>query len=203
MSLTRKMLKAMDLDEDKISQVLDAHQETINEIAKERDSYKEELDKSKAEVQRLSSVEKDLTKANAKLEDAAETEQKLKDLQKEYNNFKAEVDNKNILEEKTKAYKALLTQQGIPEKYQDAIIRVTKFDDVEFKDGKFTAEKDLIASIDTDWSEFKVTESKQGARTPNPPGNNGGNTFEKMSLAEKMAYANDNPNAEEVKNWLK
>ena len=203
MSLTRKMLKAMEIDEDKISQIYEAHQSTIDEIAKERDSYKEELDKANAEAKRLADVEKELAKANAKLEDAKETEEKYKTLQKEYDAFKAEVNEKNITANKTKAYKELLTKQGIPEKYHNAIIRVTDFDTVEFKDGKIVNAKELSESIDTDWADFKVTENKQGAKTPNPPANNGGNTFEKMSLAEKMAYANENPNAEEVKAWLK
>ena len=203
MSLTRKMLKAMEIDEDKISQIYEAHQSTIDEIAKERDSYKEELDKASAEAKRLADVEKELVKANAKLEDAKETEEKYKALQKEYDAFKAEVNEKNITASKTKAYKELLTKQGIPEKYHDAIVRITDLDTVEFKDGKIVNVKELSESIDTDLADFKVTESTHGARTPNPPSSNGGSTFEKMSLADKMAYANENPDAEEVKAWLK
>lgn len=203
MSLTRKMLKAMDIDEEKISQIFDAHQETIDEISKERDGYKAELDTAKAEVKRLSDVEKELVKANAKLEDAKETEQKLVDLRKEFNDYKADIDAKNVTANKAKAYKELLTKQGIPEKYHDAIIRVTDLEQVEIKDDKISNEKDLIESIDKEWADFKVTESTQGAKTPNPPANNGGTTFEKMSLADKMAYANENPDDEEVKAWLK
>lgn len=203
MSLTRKMLKAMDIDEEKISQIFDAHQETIDEISKERDGYKTELDTAKAEVKRLSDVEKELVKANAKLDEAKETEQKLADLKKEYNDFKAEIDAKNVTATKAKAYKELLSKQGIPEKYHDAIIRVTDLESVELKEDKIVNEKDIIESIDKDWGDFKVTESKQGAKTPNPPANNGGDTFEKMSLADKMAYANEHPDAEEVKAWLK
>lgn len=203
MSLTRKMLKAMDIDEEKISQIFDAHQETIDEISKERDGYKTELDTAKAEVKRLSDVEKELVKANAKLDEAKETEQKLADLKKEYNDFKAEIDAKNVTATKAKAYKELLLNQGIPKKYHDAIIRVTDLESVELKENKIVNEKDIIESIDKDWGDFKVTESKQGTKTPNPPANNGGDTFEKMSLADKMAYANEHPDAEEVKAWLK
>lgn len=203
MSLTRKMLKAMEIDDDKTSQIFEAHQETINEISKERDELKDKLDKAEAEAKRLATVEKDLAKANARLEDAKETAEELAKVKKEYADFKASVDQKTIIANKSKAYKELLTKQGIPEKYQDAILRVTNLDDVELKDGKIVNEKALVEVIDTDWAEFKVTESKQGAKTPTPPDNNGGNTFDKMSLADKMAYANENPDAEEVKAWLK
>lgn len=203
MSLTRKMLKAMDIDEEKISQIFDAHQETIDEISKERDGYKTELDTAKAELKRRSDVEKELVKANAKLDEAKGMEQKLADLKKEYDDFKAEIDAKNVTATKAKTYKELLLKQGIPEKYHDAIIRVTDLESVELKEGKIVNEKDIIESIDKDWVDFKVTESKQGAKTPNPPSSNGGDTFEKMSLADKMAYANEHPDAEEVKAWLK
>ena len=49
MALTRKMLKAMDLDEDKVSQIIDAHQSTIDEIAEERDKLKAEVEKYKGD----------------------------------------------------------------------------------------------------------------------------------------------------------
>lgn len=203
MALTNKMLKAMGLEDAQIEQIIEAHRDTINGLTDTRDKLQEELDKANAEVKRLAIVEKELAKANAKLEEAQETEQKLNDLKKEYNDFKAEIDAKDVKENKTKAYKELLSKSGIPEKYHEAIVRVTDFDKVEMKEGKIANEKDLTDAILTDWSDFKVTESKQGARTPNPPASNGGETFEKMSLADKMAYANENPNAEEVKAWLK
>lgn len=203
MSLTRKMLKAMELDDDKTSQIFEAHQETINEISKERDELKEKLDKATADVERLSNVEKELVKAKAKLEEAKETEQEFTKLKKEYETFKADVEEKAVISNKSKAYKALLTKQGIPEKYQDAILKVTDLGTIELKDGKIVNEKELVESIDTEWSTFKVTESRQGANTPNPPNSNGGNTFEKMSLADKMAYANEHPDDEVVKAYLK
>lgn len=204
MSLTRKMLKAMEIDDEKSSQIFDAHQETIDEISKERDSYKKQFEEANAELKRLSTVEKDLVKANAKLDEAKETEQKLADLQKEFNAFKAEVDAKTVTANKAKAYRGLLTKQGIPAQYQDAILKVTDLKSVELdKEGNITNADELSKAIDADWSVFKVTENKQGAKTPNPPANNGGSTFEKMSLADKMAYANENPDSEEVKAWLK
>lgn len=203
MALTNKMLKAMGLEDAQIDQIVEAHRDTINGLTETRDNLQAELDKANAEVKRLANVEKELVKANAKLEEAEETKQQLADLQKEYKDFKAEVDANAVKANKAKAYKDLLTKAGIPEKYHEKIVRVTDLDAVEFADGKITNEKDLTESITSDWSDFIVTVDKQGASVPNPPANNGGDTFEKMSLAEKMAYANENPNAEEVKAWLK
>ena len=136
MALTRKMLKAMELDDDKISQIIDAHQSVIDEIAQERDSLKADVEKYKAEADRLGSVEKDLVKAQAKLEDAEETSKKLKNLQDEFNTYKADVDAKATRASKEKAYRSLLTEAGISEKRFDSIIKVSDLDKVELdKDG--------------------------------------------------------------------
>ena len=170
MSLTRKMLKAMELDEDKVSQIIDAHQAVIDEIAKERDAFKADAEKYKAEVERLGSVEKDLIKANAKLEDAEKTAEKLKALQSEYDNYKADVDAKATQSAKEKAYRELLRQAGISDKRFDAIIKVSDMGKVELdKDGKVKDAKAVVDSIKSEWADFVVTEGKQGAKTPTPP----------------------------------
>jgi chromosome segregation ATPase len=204
MALTNKMLKAMNLEDAQIEQIIEAHRDSINGLTETRDNLQADLDKANAEIKRLQSVEKDLVKANAKIEEAEETAQKLKDLQKEFSDYKAEVNAKNVTESKSKQYKELLTKAGIPEKRQNAILKVTDLEAVDLdKDGKISNAKELLAAIDEEWAEFKVTENPQGAKTPNPPENGGGSTFEKMPLAEKMSYANEHPNDAEVKAWLK
>ena len=184
MALTRKMLKAMDLDEDKISQIIDAHQSVIDEIAQERDSLKADVAKYKAEADRLASVEKDLTKAQAKLEDAEETSKKLKSLQDEFNTYKADVNAKATQAQKEKAYRALLTEAGVSEKRFDSIVKVSDLSKIEFdKDGNVKDSKDIVNNIKSEWADFIVTEGVRGANTSNPPSNTGGN---KMSKDEIM-----------------
>ena len=170
MSLTRKMLKAMELDEDKVSQIIDAHQAVIDEIAKERDAFKADAEKYKTEAERLGSVEKDLIKANAKLEDAEKTAEKLKALQSEYDNYKADVSAKATQSAKEKAYRDLLKQAGISDKRFDAIIKVSDMSNIELdKDGKVKDAKAVVDGIKSEWADFIVTEGKQGAKTPTPP----------------------------------
>lgn len=204
MALTKKMLQAMDIAEDKIEQIIDAHRDSINGLTETRDQYKDELDKANAELARLKNVEKDLVKAQAKLDEAADTAKKLKDLQDEFDTYKADVDAKAKEADKAKAYRALLKEAGISEKRFDAIMRVTDLSEIELdKDGKIKDAAKSVESIKSEWADFIVTESKQGTKTATPPENNGGSSFEKMSLAEKMAYANENPNNAEVQAWLK
>lgn len=195
MSITRKMLKAMGIEDEKIEQIIEAHTSTVEAITSERDEYK-------AKAEKLANVEKDLVKANARLEEAEETAEKLKSLKQEYADYKASVEEKATNAEKARMYKELLTKAGIPEKRQDAILKVTNLDDVKVKDGKLENAKELSEAINSEWADFIVTEKKQGAEVPTPPSNTGGSTFEKMSLAEKMVYANEHPDSVEVKAFL-
>lgn len=168
MSVTRKMLKAMGIEEDKIDQIIEAHRESVDAVAEERDKYKEQAEK-------LANVEKDLVKANAKLEDLADASEKLKNLQKEYAGYRADVEAKATKAEKARMYKELLTKAGIPEKRQDAILKVTNLDDVKVgKDGKLENAKELADSINQEWADFRVTEKIKGADVFNPPSSTGG-----------------------------
>ena len=203
MALTKKMLQAMGLEDAQIEQIIEAHRDTINGLTETRDKLQEDLDKANEEVKRLANVEKDLVKANAKLEEAAETAEELKNVKKEFSDYKADVEAKAITADKAKLYKELLTKAGIPEKRHEAILKVTDLEKIELKDGKITNADELTKDIDSEWSEFKVTETKKGANTSTPPEGNGGSTFEKMSLVEKMAFANEHPDDSEVQAWLK
>jgi len=183
MAITRKMLKAMDLDEDKVSQIIEAHQSTIDEIAEERDKLKADVEKYKGEAERLGSVEKDLVKAQAKLEDAEKVSEKLKALQNEFAEYKADVDAKATQSAKEKAYKDLLKQAGIQDKRMDAIIKVSDLSGVELdKDGKIKDSKALVDAIKNEWAEFIVKTQEQGAQTPKPPANNGGAEMSKEDI---------------------
>jgi uncharacterized Zn finger protein len=198
MALTRKMLKAMGIeDEDKITQIIEEHQSVVEEIATERDKFK-------SQAEELADVKKELVKANEKLSDMEDVKDKLSKLRDEYDTYKADVEAKSTHESKVKLYKALLTKAGISEKRHEAIIKVTDLDSIKLtKDGKFEDEDKIAKSIDEEWSEFKTTTQTKGADTSTPPASTGGNTFEKMSLAEKMAYANEHPDSAEVKEYLK
>ena len=41
MALTRKMLKAMGIEEDKIDQIIEAHSETVDALKDEREKFRE------------------------------------------------------------------------------------------------------------------------------------------------------------------
>ena len=60
MALTRKMLKAMGIEEEKIEQIIEAHAETVDTLKEQRDTLKADSDK-------LAEVQKELDKAKKSL----------------------------------------------------------------------------------------------------------------------------------------
>ena len=148
MALTRKMLKAMELDDDKIAQIIDAHQGVIDEIAAERDAAKAEAEKYKADAEKLVSVQKELEKANMKLEDAEKVSEKLKAVQDEFATYKDDVAAKETHAAKEKAFRDLLAQAGISGKRMDSIIKVSDLAKIEFdKDGNVKDAKAIVDGI--------------------------------------------------------
>lgn len=196
MALTKKMLKGMDIPDDKIELIFDAHAESLAGVTADRDKYK-------ADSEELTKVKKELVKAQAAAEEAETTAEQLKKVRAEFADYKAEVENKATTAAKEKAYRNLLKEAGVSEKRFDAIVKVTDVSCFELDDdGKIKDSKKAVDSIKQEWADFIVTTKEQGAPTPKPPTTTGGSTFEKMSLAEKMDYANENPDSPEVQAWL-
>ena len=196
MGITKKFLQSMEIPDNKIELIFDEYANAIAGITADRDRYKEQADQ-------LASVEKELVKAQAKAEELETVSEQLKKVRAEYADYKAGVDADKVKAVKEKAYRQLLQETGISEKAIDKIIKVTDLSGVEVDDKNNVKDKtEIIKNIKTEWSDFIITQTERGAEVANPPTNTGGSTFEKMSLAEKMRFANENPENAEVKNWL-
>ena len=196
MGITKKFLQSMEIPDNKIELIFDEYANAIAGITADRDKYKEQAAK-------LASVEKELVKAQAKAEELETVSEQLKKVRAEYADYKAGVDADKVKAVKEKAYRQLLQETGISEKAIDKIIKVTDLSGVEVDDKNNVKDKtEIIKNIKTEWSDFIITHTERGADVANPPSNIGGSTFEKMSLAEKMRFANENPENAEVKNWL-
>ena len=200
MAFARKFLSAMGIEEDKVEQIVAAHTEVTDALKEERDGYKAKAEQYDVVKKELS----DLKKSTAEADEKNPWKVKYDALKEEYDGYKTDIEKKQTEANKSKALKSLLKDIGISEKRIDAVAKVTDISSIKLgEDGKIVDEDKLKASLTKEWSDFIVSENTQGANVPNPPANNSGSNFDKMSLAEKMAYANENPNAEEVKAWLK
>ena len=197
MSLTRKFLASKGIDAEVIDEIITAHTETISGL-------KDELDKAKeyrAKAEKFDEVEKELKdlKEEVKKNDGKSYEA----LKQEYDEFKAKVEGEKTKAAKEKAYREILKDASLNEKGIEKAIKYADWEKIELDDaGKLKNAKDHINAAKEEWSDYVTTTTQKGAETVNPPENRGDDGFSKMSLAEKMEYANDHPNDQAVKTWL-
>lgn len=185
MALTRKMLRTLGIEEEKIDSIIEAHTETVDALKAERDGFKtkfEELESTQDELK------------NLRAEHEKNFEKQYNDVKAEYEKYKNDHEEEKSKNAKETAYKELLKQAGIGEKYFAKVVRVTDFEKLTLdKDGKFKDADDLVKGIKDEWAEFVVTDGKQGADTKTPPegnGENGGAFESRASQLAKKYYEN-------------
>lgn len=183
MALSRRMLKAMGIDDEKIEQIIAEHVEAVDALKKERDSYKEDAEK-------LPDVQKKLDEATAAVKEAGSDKYKLKydALKEEYDKYKSDIDKKATHTAKEAAYREILKAAGVSEKRIDSVIRVSDIDGIELgEDGNIKDAEKLTNSVKSEWADFIVTEHMTGAQTSNPPASGGEQDLSKMSMKEYIA----------------
>ena len=168
MSLTRKMLKAMGIEEEKIDQIIEAHTDTV-------EGLKSDLSKYKTDAEKLSDVQKELDDLKAKGDDGwKEKHDKLKG---EFDAYKKDVEEKEAHSKKVEAYKAILKDANLSEKGIEKAIKYAEWDKIELDaDGKLKGANDHIKAVRDEWAEYVTTTTTTGAKTSTPPANNGGKT---------------------------
>ena len=168
MSLTRKMLKAMGIEEDKIDQIIEAHSETVDALKADRDSYKKDSEN-------LKTVQKELDELKAQGNDGwKEKHDRLKD---EFDKYKNDVQAKETKAAKEAAYRAILKDANLSEKGIEKAIKYAEWDKIELEaDGKLKGANDHIKAVREEWAEYVTTTTTTGARTSTPPANNGTGT---------------------------
>lgn len=192
MSLTRRMLKAMGIEEEKIDEIINAHTETVDALKNERDRYKEDADTYKTDSERLEDVQKELNDLKAEKESGNPYEVKYNDLKKEYEGYKTSVEAEKIKAKKTAAYKKLLKDAGVSDRRIDAVLKVSSaaIDSVEFdEDDSVKNSKDLTDKVNEEWADFIETTGTRGADVNTPPSGTGssGNAGIGLSRAAMIA----------------
>ena len=168
MSLTRKMLKAMGIEEEKIDQIIEAHSETVDSLKADRDSYKKDAEK-------LKDVQKELDDLKAKGDDG--WKEKHDALKAEFDQYKNDVQAKETKAAKEAAYRAVLKDANLSEKGIEKAIKYAEWDKIELgEDGKLKGANDHIKAAREEWAEYVTTTTTTGAKTSTPPANNGGKT---------------------------
>lgn len=170
MALTRKFLKALGIEDEKIDQIIDAHTETV-----------EGLKAYKADAEKLADVQKELDALKAKGDGGFK--QKYDELKSEYDEYKTKVENAKKLESKKAAYKELIKDAGLSEKGLEKALKYADWNNIEVDDeGKIKNSKDHLKSLKEEWAEYVVKQGEKGAETQVPPANNGGSKMSKEDI---------------------
>ncbi len=195
MALTREMLKGMSLTEEQVSAIISEHVNVTSAL-------KEQIKEYKADAEQLPIVQKELDDLK---KTGGSWEEKYTKEHNDFEQFKKDVAAQETLSKMKSAYSTLLKENNIGDKYIDSILRVTDFSKMELDgDGKIKGADKLSESIKSDYSGFIVSTETHGAGVETPPGDPNTMTkeaFEKLSLSERMSYANEHP--AEVSNFLK
>ena len=190
MSLTRKMLKAMGIEEEKIDQIIEAHSETVDSLKADRDSYKEDAEK-------LKDVQKELDDLKAKGDDG--WKEKHDRLKEEFDQYKNDVQEKETKAAKEAAYRAILKDANLSEKGIEKAIKYAEWDKIELgEDGKLKGANDHIKAVREEWSEYVTTTTTTGAKTSTPPANNPAKNYTTAEI-KNMSAAEINANWDSIK----
>ena len=166
MALTRKMLKAMGIEEEKIDQIIEAHTETV-------DALKSESDGLKDKAQQYDNVKKELDELKKQPpEDWKEKHDKVK---QEFDTFKADLAKKEALTAKKAAFNGVLDSIGI----EDAVVRenaVMKadFEKIELDGDKIKDAEKLVESLKAQYASYIPSGGSKGSHVEHPPKNTGG-----------------------------
>ena len=169
MSLTRKFLKAMGIEDEKVDQIIEAHSETVDALKEERDGYKADAEKLPEVQRQLEAAKKKAPKEGEETVSKADYDK----LKAEFDEYKNDIQAKESHAAKEKAFREILKEAGVSEKRIDAIVRVSDIDSVELADdGKAKEAAKLTEKVKSEWSDFIETVKTSCVKTPTPPQNN-------------------------------
>lgn len=175
MALTRKFLKAMGIEDEKIDQIIEAHSSTVDGLKDQIDALKADAGNAEENKNKLAGLQKQLDKANADLEAAKKDGWKDKHdvLKKEFEDYKTEVTAKETKAAKEAAARAYYENKGITGKALDIAMRGSgaEIEALEMVDGKIKDAAALEALVKGDFSGLVSTTTTTGANTATPPAN--------------------------------
>lgn len=165
MALTRKMLKAMGIEDEKIDQIIEEHTESTDALKQQRDEYK-----AKAEAKATASTE-----PKPKDPEPGDGYKAKYDAEKKaFEDYKANIAAEKAEADKRAKYRELIKEAGVDEKRIDAVLKISDLSGVTVKDGAIENAKKLVEGIKADFKEFIPVVTTEGASVAKPPAGDGG-----------------------------
>ena len=194
MSLKRETLAAMGIEPDKINEIIRMHAETVEALKEQRDGYKSEAEKAQKDIEGYKQTAADATKELAELKEAqgkdAPYKDKYEELKQEYESYKTGIEEKETKGKVSEAYKAILKEAKIADKYIPVIMKATDLSEMKLdENGNLEGAKEAKEKAASEWAEFVEKTSAKGTNTSNPPKNTGGSdmTVEEIDAIKDTA----------------
>lgn len=168
MALTRKMLRAMGIDDDKADEIIEAHAETVDALKAKAQEAGDGAGKAEELAKQVEQLKKELEEAQ-KAGDPDGLKAKYDKEHEAFEAYKADVSAKEADRTKRSLYRKLLTDAGVDPKRVDAVLRVSDLSKVEVKDGAIQGADELEKGIKSDWADFIPSVGTQGAEPATPP----------------------------------
>lgn len=164
MALTRKFLKALGIEEDKIDEIVAAHGETVTAL-------KAEIDEAKQGASGLDAITKERDRYKADLEALQKTSGDAAKVQAEYDAYKAQVEKDKTAAQKGAALDAVLKKAGVErESFRVQLRKGWDMGTVELEqNGNVKDEAALISRIKADYPDFIGTVNTEGTKPLTPP----------------------------------
>ncbi len=180
MGLTRKMLKAMGIEEEKIDQIIEAHAEAV-------DALKEEVNKNAEAAKKYASVQKELDKAKEDIEAMKNDNFKSRydSVKKEFDDYKKEIEGKELQATKEKLYREILKDGNLSEKGIEKAVKYADWNAIEVENDKIKDAQKHIKAAQEEWSEHVVKTQQKGVNPATPPSNVGGTMTKESIMAIK------------------
>lgn len=180
MALTRRLLEGMGIEERQIETIIEAHTDTVNGLKADRDKYRDEAAKVPNLLKQLEDAKADTSLADLQAK-YDELESQLKNvtterdgIQTQFDTYKQEVQGREEQQAKASAYRTLLKEAGIADKYLDSVLRVTDLSSIEIEDGKVKDSETVAEAAKSQWADFIVKTKTVGAEPETPPSNSAG-----------------------------
>lgn len=187
MALSKSMLTGFGISDEAVKAILEGHKESLDHYQSEAEAAKAEAEEAKKQLEK---VQKDLNTLKEETEEKDGKnpyKAKYDALKEEFEAYKSDITAKETKASKKEAYKALLKECGVSDKRIDTVLKCDddKIGALELEDGKIKDVESVKKAITDEWGDFITTEGTKGAKTSNPPANNGGKKTKEEIMAIK------------------
>lgn len=190
MALTRKFLRALEIPEDKIDEIIGEHTSALESIKAERDELKAaagDLAKAQAEIARLTGEIEKVQKASG---DAAK-------VQAEFDAYRQQVDEEKANAAKLKAVREVLRGAGVQrEEFIDLLLGKVDISAIEIDGNAVKEPEKVIGPLRDSYSGCFATVQTKGTPPVSPPKGGGGGMSKADILQIKDAQARQQAIAE-------